>query len=346
MGGGTSFARFAGVSTMEMTAVIAPSQAMVLELKTDNEVHTFDLRDTFRVAVGRHHSNDVQLRSRRVSSYHAEILSEIDGLFVLDMGSTNGTYVNDEAVKRRKLSSGDSIRIGEYVLSVHLVPRAPENPAPSAPRERFAVGAEGNILPFRSSAASEARQPGPDATLPEILTEISCRKGSARLAIRIHQEARIFLHEGRVIHCEYGAVRGKKALYRLLAQERGTYRVEELGEEGVPRTIQEGTDVLLVEGMQELETLDDLVAQLPPMTRELDLDGGCGLAVSTLTADELATYQELIRYRIVGRVLEESKLTDFKVLLLSHALLQKGFFKPAKSGEVPLQETVIRPQSA
>ena len=142
------------------------------------------------------------------------------------------------------------------------------------------------------------------------------------------------------------AAQGTSNSWSALFDAHAFWYAEELGEEGVPRTIQEGTDVLLVEGMQELETLDDLVAQLPPMTRELDLDGGCGLAVSTLTAEELATYQELIRYRIVGRVLEESKLTDFKVLLLSHALLQKGFFKPAKSGEVPLQETVIRAQSA
>ncbi|HJS74997.1 MAG TPA: FHA domain-containing protein [Vicinamibacteria bacterium] len=337
---------FRGMSAMEMTAVVAPSQAMVLQLKTDNEVHAFDLRETFRVAVGRHQSNDVQLRSRRVSSYHAEILSEIDGLFLLDMGSTNGTYVNDEAVQRKKLSSGDSIRIGEFTLSVLLVPRCEERAAASTPGERFPVGAAGSILPFRSSSAPEVRQAGLDATLPELLTGISRRSGSAILSVRIHQEGRISLREGKIVHCEYGAVRGKKALYRLMAQERGTYQVLELGEEGPAETIHDATEGLVVEGMQELEALDNLVALLPPMTHELDLDERCTIPVSTLTADEIATYQELIRYRVVGRVLDESKLTDFTVLLSSHTLLQKGFFKPVRSADVPLQETVIKPQSA
>ena len=333
---------------MEMTAVIAPSQAMVLQLKTDTEVHAFDLRETFRVAVGRHPSNDVRLRSRRVSSHHAEILREIDGLFVLDMDSTNGTYVNDEAVRRKKLSSGDSIRIGEFILSVLLVPRTEdteERAVAERPEDRFPVGSSGSVLPFRWSSAPESQE-GSEATLPDILTTISRRQGSATVSVRIHQEGRILLREGNVVHCEYGAIRGKKALYRLLGQERGTYQILELGEEGPAGSLHDTTESLVVEGMQELEALDGLVAMLPPMTHELDLEERCAIPVNALTADEVATYQELIRYRVVGRVLDESKLTDFTVLRASHTLLQKGFFKPVKPADVGLQETVIKPQSA
>src|SRR3970040_1063144 len=111
------------MSSVEMTAVLAPNHEMVLQLATEKQVHAFDLSETFRVAVGRHPSNDLQRRSRRVSNYHAEILSEVEGLFVRDMGSTNGTYVNDETVRRRKLSSGDCIRVGGFTLVVRLRPR-------------------------------------------------------------------------------------------------------------------------------------------------------------------------------------------------------------------------------
>jgi hypothetical protein len=46
-------------------------------------------------------------------------------------------------------------------------------------------------------------------------------------------------------------------------------------------------------------------------------------------------------------VLDESEVTDFMALLLSHGLLQKGFFRPTKTPGALLEETVInRPQSA
>ena len=53
-----------------------PLHEMVLQLATDRQGHSFDLKETFRVAIGHHHTNDIQLRSNRVSNYHFEILNE------------------------------------------------------------------------------------------------------------------------------------------------------------------------------------------------------------------------------------------------------------------------------
>jgi hypothetical protein len=332
------------MSAVEVTAVLAPNRGMVLELAIDEDVRAFDLSETFRVALGRHHSNDIQLRSRRVSSHHAEILSEVEGLFVRDLGSTNGTYVNDQAVRRRKLSSGDCIRIGEFTLVARLVPRSDDDDSVSE-EESFPVGAVGNILPFRDQPSSEApRAPPepPDTTLPELLTELSRRNGSAMVSIRVQQEqAKIYFREGAVIHCEHGAFRRQKALYRLLAVQRGTYEIHELPGADVPQSIQETTDNLVVEGMQQVEAMDKLSGKLPPIQDELTLDGSCGVAVNTLTADELEIYLQLVRCRTVARVLDESPMTDFMILLLSHALLQKGFFCPTRTTGALLEDTVI-----
>lgn len=341
------------MSSVEVTAVLAPNHEMVLQLATDKQVHAFDLSETFRVAVGRHPSNDIQLRSRRVSNYHAEILSEVEGLFVRDMGSTNGTYVNDEVVRRKKVSSGDCIRIGGFTLVVRLVPRSSDaEEGASASSEGFPIGTVGSILPFRGQSSSpderRALRERPDTTLPELLTELCHRSGSALVTIRIQQEeGRIYLREGSVIHCEHGAVRRQKALYRLLALQRGTYEIHELPSASVPQTIHDATDNLVVEGMQQLEALDKLSAKLPPMMYEVALNESCGTPVNALTADEIEIYQQLIRYQTVVRVLEESPMTDFMVLLLSHALIQKGFFRTTKTPGALLEETVInRPQSA
>lgn len=335
------------MSSLEATAVLAPSQAMLLHLETDRQVHAFDLSETFRVSVGRHPSNDVQLRSRRVSNYHAEILSEVDGLFVRDMGSTNGTYVNDENVRRRKLSSGDSIRIGGFTLVLRLVPRSDGGAEGEGPvSESFSVGTKGDLLPFRGQSSSpEGRREG---TLPDLLTELSRRGRSVLVGVRSDRgEGKIYLREGSLVHCELGAARCQKALYRLLALERGTYEIHEFPSAGaVQRTIEEAMDVLLVEGTQQFEALDKLAAKLPPMTCELHLNENCAAPVNTLTADELVVYRQLIRHQTVARVLEESEATDFMVLLLSHALLQKGFFRAPKGASPLLEETVIKPSPA
>ena len=51
------------------------TEGKLLLLATEQNVHAFALSETFRVALGRHDSNDVQLRSRSVSNFHAEIMN-------------------------------------------------------------------------------------------------------------------------------------------------------------------------------------------------------------------------------------------------------------------------------
>ena len=51
------------------------------------------------------------------SSHHARIESQRDGVWLVDLGSTNGTWVNGTRMNgRHKLRTGDSVRIGETEL--------------------------------------------------------------------------------------------------------------------------------------------------------------------------------------------------------------------------------------
>src|SRR3972149_7378714 len=104
-------------------AVSAPDQGEILFLATESQVYAFDLSETFRIAMGRHESNDVQLHSRNVSNHHAELLKEADGLYLHDLRSTNGTFLNDEKIRHCRISAGDNIRIGSHLLSVQFKPR-------------------------------------------------------------------------------------------------------------------------------------------------------------------------------------------------------------------------------
>lgn len=66
--------------------------------------------------IGRASKCDLPLDQEGVSRHHACISRENDGCVLRDLGSTNGTYVNDRAIRERKLADGDQIKIGRSIL--------------------------------------------------------------------------------------------------------------------------------------------------------------------------------------------------------------------------------------
>lgn len=67
--------------------------------------------------IGRASRSDMSIDQESVSRQHARITRATDGSFrIMDLGSTNGTYVNDAAVNDAKLHDGDKIKIGRSIL--------------------------------------------------------------------------------------------------------------------------------------------------------------------------------------------------------------------------------------
>jgi VWFA-related protein len=66
------------------------------------------------INVGRASDNQIRLEDPTVSRHHAWIKAEQDDFLVFDVGSANGTFVNDEQVgEPRRLESGDVVRFGD-----------------------------------------------------------------------------------------------------------------------------------------------------------------------------------------------------------------------------------------
>ena len=69
-----------------------------------------------RITIGRRSGNDIVIDHLTVSGQHAAIDTTSNGSFVLDLGSTNGTMVNNQPVKKHLLQHDDVIDIGKYKL--------------------------------------------------------------------------------------------------------------------------------------------------------------------------------------------------------------------------------------
>ena len=72
----------------------------------------YDLSGT--INIGRASDNQISLQVPSVSRHHAWIKSEGEDFLVFDVGSANGTFVNDEQIKEpHRLDSGDLVRFGD-----------------------------------------------------------------------------------------------------------------------------------------------------------------------------------------------------------------------------------------
>ncbi|MFA9276139.1 MAG: FHA domain-containing protein [Candidatus Aquirickettsiella gammari] len=72
--------------------------------------------DRARLNIGRRPENDLVLDHLAVSGRHAAIDTTSEGAYILDLGSTNGTSVNGQPIKKHLLHHDDVIEMGKYQL--------------------------------------------------------------------------------------------------------------------------------------------------------------------------------------------------------------------------------------
>lgn len=89
-----------------------PSGAALIGVNGSYENRSFQI-PAGRSTVGRSSTNNIVIDSHSVSLVHARILQKDDEWWVLNLLSTNGTYVNDRKVTDSRIHDGDRLHFGD-----------------------------------------------------------------------------------------------------------------------------------------------------------------------------------------------------------------------------------------
>ena len=112
------------------------------------------------LTVGRVHGNDIVLSKRNVSKQHARLTLKGEQAVLVDLNSTNGTWVNGRKITSpQSLKRGDKIYIADFIITLEPLKQDSER-ASSAPRV-----SEPPPLPAKESAPSQSTLP-PQSSIP------------------------------------------------------------------------------------------------------------------------------------------------------------------------------------
>src|SRR6266849_7050250 len=107
-----------------------------------------------RTTIGRKPHNDIQIDNLAVSGEHAVIVTILQDSFLEDLGSTNGTVVNGQPIKKHFLQNSDIIELGKYKLK--YVNEAVTGQAKAADFEKTMVLRPGPVRAATPAPASPA----------------------------------------------------------------------------------------------------------------------------------------------------------------------------------------------
>ena len=100
-------------SERAVVSQLNPDSAMLIIHRGPNRGERF-LLNSIESTIGRASENDVVLDDVTVSRKHANIRRAGERFELIDLGSLNGTYVNNNSIARATLSSGDEIQFGKF----------------------------------------------------------------------------------------------------------------------------------------------------------------------------------------------------------------------------------------
>jgi pSer/pThr/pTyr-binding forkhead associated (FHA) protein len=101
---------------VDLEQVAGEGAALVIRSGGGRSGETFNITGE-RLTIGRSPEAEVFLDDVTVSRNHALLVRRQDGLYIDDLGSLNGTYVNRRRIESHRLLNGDELQVGKYKLT-------------------------------------------------------------------------------------------------------------------------------------------------------------------------------------------------------------------------------------
>ncbi|MEL6547682.1 MAG: FHA domain-containing protein, partial [Myxococcota bacterium] len=196
------------------------------------------------ILIGRASDLDLVLVEDMVSRKHAKLLIEGASMQITDLGSTNGTFVNGEKVKRAELQENDRVLIGTSILKV--IPAAEMTLDEAQSGDAQAVRDMMEELGNRSRSGTTMSGDLQEVPLPDLLQLFGTNRKSGVLRIRGVQTGDIFIKNGQLVFArinERADFSPLKALGRMLTWESGSFQLDDYDEsEHFEETLQGTTE--------------------------------------------------------------------------------------------------------
>jgi hypothetical protein len=265
-----------------------------------------------------------------VSRKHAKISLAPGQITISDLGSTNGTFVNGEKVKRARLKEGDRILIGTSILKLVAVVRQAGAPVIDAKAAQQRLEATAAAQEKKTGGRSAVQGRLEEVPLVDLLQLLSTSKKTGAIVIKGYRGGRVHLRGGKVVSAVVDAdptLPPKKALYRMVTWSQGGF--EFVPHEGemppMPQEIQEGTEQLVMEAMHQADELAR--GNLPAPTAAIGIAMPLTPKLRELQPDELDLIQLVHNYGVVQAVLDRASGSDLEVSQKLLALIQRGFLR-------------------
>jgi hypothetical protein len=284
----------------------------------------FPLRPHREIIIGRSSDLDMVLVEDMVSRKHAKITTDDNVVTIQDLGSTNGTFVNGEKVRKADLKDGDRILIGTSIIKIVFVDgEATSSISENEARKKMAVAEAKKSAP-KSMAGSIEEIP-----LPDLLQLLSTSRKSGVLVVRSDAHVgKLFFRKGQIYFANLEGqfnVGPRKAFIRMLGWIQGSFELEPPDESAVLEELQDSTEALLMEGMRQLDEYRVLVEKLPPLTVPVGVPRPLKPRLRELGPEELDVFQAASEVKTVGSLFDHCPLTDLSIAEKLLALLEKGY---------------------
>jgi pSer/pThr/pTyr-binding forkhead associated (FHA) protein len=284
----------------------------------------FPLRPHREIVIGRSSELDMVLVEDMVSRKHAKITTDDKTVSIQDLGSTNGTFVNGEKIRKVELKDGDRILIGTSIVKLVYVDGENTNSlSETEARSRMAVTAN-RRPPTKSMSGSIEEIP-----LPDLLQLLSTSRKSGVLVLRSDGGVgKLYMRKGQIYFASIDDsfnMGPRKAIYRMLTWTQGFFELEPPDERAVLEELQDSTEGLLMEGMRQLDEYQMVSQKLPPVTATVTIPRPLEPKLRDLSPEELDVFQTALSADTLRTLYDESPLTDLTVAEKLKTLLDKGY---------------------